>query len=69
MTNSVDPDQLASLKPTDLELHCLASQGISWFSRPRVNNNKAVTTEMNKLALTSPSSMIEYVSQAPSLVP
>ena len=24
-------------KPTDLDLHCLQRQGISWFSRTRVN--------------------------------
>ena len=24
LTNSVDPDQLASEKPTDLDLHCLS---------------------------------------------
>ena len=35
MTNSADPDQLAS-KPTDLDLHCLQRQGISGFSRTRV---------------------------------
>ena len=29
MPNSVDPDQLASSKPTDLDLHCLQRQGIS----------------------------------------
>ena len=29
MTNSADPDQLASKKPTDLDLHCLQRQGIS----------------------------------------
>ena len=32
MTNSADPDQLAS-KPTDLELHCLLSQGMSYSAR------------------------------------
>ena len=37
MTNSADPDQLAS-KPSDLDLHCLQSQGISRFSRTRVNS-------------------------------
>ena len=37
MTNSVDPDQLASSEPTDLDLHCLQEQGISGFSRTRVN--------------------------------
>ena len=36
MTNSADPDQLAS-KPTDLDLHCLQMQGISGLSRTRVN--------------------------------
>ena len=33
MTNSAEPDQ----KPTDLDLHCLQMQGISPFSRTRVN--------------------------------
>ena len=37
MTNSADPDQLASSqKPTDLDLHSLQRQGISEFSRTRV---------------------------------
>ena len=40
MTNSVDPDQLTSSKPTLLELHYLQRQGISafcasiWTDRP-----------------------------------
>ena len=33
MANSADPDQ----KPTDLDLHCMQRQGISGFSRTRVN--------------------------------
>ena len=33
MTNSAYSDQLASSKPTDLDLHCLLRQGISGFSR------------------------------------
>ena len=42
MAHSADPDQLASSganlkKPTDLDLHCLQRQGISGFSRTRVN--------------------------------
>ena len=37
MANSADPDQLASKKPTDLNLHSLQRQGISGFSRTRVN--------------------------------
>ena len=36
MANSADSDQLASQKPTDLDLHCLHRQGISGFSRTRV---------------------------------
>ena len=35
MANSADPDQLAS--STDLDLHCLQMQGVSGFSRTRVN--------------------------------
>ena len=35
MANSADPDQLASW--TDLDLHCFQKQGISGFSRTRVN--------------------------------
>ena len=38
MANSADPDQLASQKPTDLDLHCLQRPGISGFSRTRVKN-------------------------------
>ena len=48
MANSADPDQLASSeanqiswllqKPTDLGLHCLQRQCISWFSRTRVKS-------------------------------
>ena len=34
MTNSADPDQLASLqKPTDLDLHSLLRQGMSCSAR------------------------------------
>ena len=36
MANSADPDQLASQKPTDLDLHCLQRQDISGLSRTRV---------------------------------
>ena len=41
MTNSADPDQ----KPTDLDLHCLQRQGISGFSRTRVNIYKYMWRE------------------------
>ena len=34
MANSADPDQ-----PTDLDLHCLQSQGISGFSKTRVKEH------------------------------
>ena len=37
MTNNADPGQLASKKPTDLDVHCLQRQGISGFRRTRVN--------------------------------
>ena len=33
MTNSADPDQLASQKPTDLDLHCLLRQGMLCSAR------------------------------------
>ena len=37
MTNSADPDQLALKKPTDLDLHCLLRQGMSFmFSKRKV---------------------------------
>ena len=42
MANSVDPDQLASEKPTDLDIHCLQRQGISGFSRTSIKNNRNV---------------------------
>ena len=41
MANSADPDQLASKKPTDLDLHSLQKQGISGFRRTRVNSKIA----------------------------
>ena len=34
--NSVDPDQLASEKPADLDLHCLQRKGISGVSMLKV---------------------------------
>ena len=40
MTNSADPDHLVQ-KPTDLDLHCLQRQGMSRFSRTRVNLYRA----------------------------
>ena len=47
MTNSADPDQLASeswllKKPTDLDLHCLQRKGISGFKRTRVETSRLV---------------------------
>ena len=41
MTNRAGSDQ----KQTDLDLHCLQMQGISGFSRNRVNNNSLVFHE------------------------
>ena len=58
MANSVDPDKLASSwllqkptlkKPTDLDLYCLQKQGISGFSRMRVNILDTVTPQCNDL--------------------
>ena len=37
-SNSADPDQLAA-KPTDLDLHCLLSQGMSCSAREGLNTN------------------------------
>ena len=37
MTYSADPDSWLLQKPADLDLHCLQRQGISGFSRTRVN--------------------------------
>ena len=38
MTNSADPDQLASSpKPTDLDLCCLLRQGMSYLAREVLN--------------------------------
>ena len=42
--NSADPDQLASEKPTDLDLHCLQKQCISGFSRTRVKIKRQAKT-------------------------
>ena len=46
MVNSVDPDQL---EPTDLDLHCLQRQGISGFSRTRVNNANILLTQQQPI--------------------
>ena len=53
MTNSADSDQLA----TDLDLHCLQSQGISGFSRTRVN----IVTELLKCLFLSFSALFDAV--------
>ena len=39
MTNSADPDQLASSEANDLDLHCLQRQGISGISKTRANKH------------------------------
>ena len=55
MANSAYPDQLASSEPTDLELHCLQKQGISGFTRTRVNNSgEAASPESGSITLTIP---------------
>ena len=50
MTNSADPDQQ---KPTDLDLHCLQRQGISAFSRIRVDCEHVVVVTGVSLAVWS----------------
>ena len=40
MANKADPDQ----KPTDLDIHCLQKQGISRFSRTKVNTMKVMSS-------------------------
>ena len=40
MTNSADPDQLASSEPADLDLHCLIRQGMSCSAREGLNEKK-----------------------------
>ena len=44
MANSADPDQLASKKPTDLDLHCLKRKDISGFGRTRVYTVMHIST-------------------------
>ena len=52
MANIAKPDQLAS----DVDLHCLQKQGISGFSRTRVNGNKIHSVDGNSVKLSlSPS--------------
>ena len=48
MTNSADPDQLAS---SDLDLHRLQRQGISGFSRTRVKSVLPPANNMSKIVL------------------
>ena len=47
MTNSADPDQLASQKPTDLDLHCLQRQGICGLSRLGLTGIKAKSVSLS----------------------
>ena len=56
MANSADPDQLASVKPTDLDLHCLLRQCISGFSRTMVKYE--VTWNVFKLSFVRHSHML-----------
>ena len=51
MANSADPDKLFQ-KPTDLDLHCVQKQGISRFSRTRVNYcNKSTSSIIPAIAI------------------
>ena len=51
MTNSANPDQLASKKSTDLDLHCLQRQGTSGFSRTRVKTTFEFHFETYRVAV------------------
>ena len=46
MANSADPDQLASEKPTDLDLHFLQRQGIFKFRRTGVKSGVVLTVKI-----------------------
>ena len=46
MKNSVDPDQLASEKPADLDLHCFPTEYISMLSMLRVKMRSAPYMEI-----------------------
>ena len=50
MTNGVDSDQLASEKPTDLDLHCLLRQGMSCLAREGLSGTRFTQFEANGLA-------------------
>ena len=68
MTNSADPDQLASSvswlpkKSTDLDLHCLQRWGISGISRTRVDNLNYNLLNTNFFKQKSSKSKDEYSS-------
>ena len=64
MANSADPDQLASSAPTDLDLHCLQREGISRFSRTRVNQTLLVGIKLLNLQV----STLEFTECYPGLL-
>ena len=45
--DSVDPDQLASQKPADLDLHCFQKQDISGLSWTRVKNKATASLSLS----------------------
>ena len=47
MTNSADPDQLAS-RPTDLDLHCSQRQGISGSAGKGLSNVRMRNSVANR---------------------
>ena len=47
MKNIVDPDQLASKKPADLDLHCFQNWIISGFRMDKVKIASLCLLEMN----------------------
>ena len=63
MANCADPDQLASEKPTDLDLHCLQRQGISGFSMTRVKVITVSPFHILNQNLNMPISLPSYTSK------
>ena len=53
MTKSADPDQLASKKPTDLDLHCLQSRVYPGSAAPGSIISRSSSNALTNLCLES----------------
>ena len=62
MINRADPDYLLLQKPTDLDLYYLQKQGISQFSRTRVNINPIKVDVILKEHLFEKHSSLHFIS-------